>query len=96
MPLNSKANAPRIIRNPVVVIGNSMRTIESAITTTPSPMLAIRELLFEDDEATPLAILSSPNIRKIIERNKMTVTMEPPGIARITNDNKMAIPPNTI
>jgi hypothetical protein len=96
IPLKSKAIAPRTTRTDVVNIGNSISTIEKAITNTPITILDKLNALEEDRIAIPTDILSIPTTSKITERIKIIVNIAGPMYAKITRDNVMHIPPKTI
>ena len=100
IPLNSKANAPKKIKNAAVCSGYDITTMASTITNAPSPILAKRDDLFGDgggdDDAIPIAILSIPIISKTTESIRIIVYIAIPGKARITIDNIIEIAPKPI
>jgi hypothetical protein len=97
-PLNSKANAPKNIKNAAACIGKDITTMPKAMTNAPSPILVQRDDLFvlEYDGAIPIATLSNPIISKTIERITIIVYIAIPGNVRIKIDRKMEIAPKLI
>jgi hypothetical protein len=70
--------------------------MDNAITSTPSPILAKRDVFEADGADIPAAIRSIPINRRTIERNITIVAIADAGDLNAPTDSPIAIRPKTI
>ena len=95
IPLNNKAIAPKIIKNPADSKGYAIATEDSIITSTPNPIFTMVDDLVVDAPDIPLAILSIPTIKRTIESNTITVAIADSGDANTAIERPIEISPKT-
>jgi len=95
IPLNNKAMAPKIIKNPADCNGYAIAMEDSIITSIPNPIFAMVDDLVVDAADIPLAILSIPTIKRTIESNTITVAIADAGDANTAIESPTEISPKT-